>query len=457
MKVLLVKPISTKATNITPCLGLGYLATAIRKNHRVKYLDCVKEKLSFEQFEQRLKELQPDVLGIQFFTCDHSSVLRMASLAKQLGCTVIVGGPHPSGIPQEALSHDCIDYGFQGEAELGFPLLLEALEKKGYSTFQSIPGLIYKEKNDIKINPVRFMETFDELPAWDLIRPDNYPLAPHGSFCKAKSAPIMVTRGCPFQCQYCAGKRSTGARLRKRPIENVITEIKMLHDQYGIKEIHIEDDNFTLDGEYAKEVCRAILKLDFKLHLACPNGVRLETLDEELLKLMEQAGFYSFAIGIESGNDRVLKKMGRHVTAEKMKAQIELIARVTKIRMTGFCMMGYPSETLAEMEDTATFTRTLPIHRVQYGNFHPLPGTPIFDELVREGEIDVSKIVWDRYQDNTISYSPKGVTPQQLKEEMSKAFKKFYFRPRIMWGLLNEIKSPQQAKILMKRALESFS
>ena len=139
-----------------------------------------------------------------------------------------------------------------------------------------------------------------------------------------------------------------------------------------------------------------------------------------------------------------------------MREKIKLIARTTKIRMTGFCMMGYPTETLREMEETARFTRTLPIHRIQYGNFHPLPGTPIFDELVESGEINVEGIRWDRYQDNTISYSPKGVTPGQLKKKMSKSFTRFYFRPKIMWGLLTEIKSIGQAKILFKRAIESF-
>ena len=404
MNIILCKPISEKATAITPCLGLGYLATAIRKKHEVILLDCVKEKMDFKDFDEFLQKEKPDIVGIQYFTCDHSSVLKMAKVAKESGCTVVVGGPHPTGDPVGTLKNKDIDFAFKGEAIKGFPMLIDSIENT--NSFENIPGLIWRKEGKVIINDNSFDYDFEELPAWDLIKPDKYPFAPHGTLCRAKPAPIMITFGCPFLCAYCQGKHLTGSNIRKRSIESIINEIKLLYEIYSIREIHIEDDNFTLDKNYAPEVCKAIINLGFKdLYFACPNGVRLETLDEKLLKLMEQAGFYSFAIGIESGNNRILKKMGRNTTKEVIRKQIELIKNNTKIRMTGFCMMGYPTETLEEMEETAEFTRSLPIHKVQYGNFHPLPGTPIYDELKESGEI--KDLDWDKFQDNTISYSPE--------------------------------------------------
>lgn len=457
MKILLVKPISEKATNITPSLGLGYLAGAL-KEHDVTYLDCVKEKMDFEKFEiDLILKNYFDVVGIQYFTCDHSSVMLMAKIIKIYSpeTKVVVGGPHVSGFP-DCVKDPNIDYGFIGEAEVGFPQLLKQNFKDPYS----VPGLVTQLYNKLIINKPNFEEDIDKFEvAWDLIKPEEYPIAPHGSFVRTPpSAPIMTTRGCPYNCQYCAGKKSTGDKLRKRSVENIYKEIFNLYER-RIREIHIEDDNFTLDKEFAMRFCRTIINVkttgELKdLSFACPNGVRLETLDEELLKKMEEAGFYSFAIGIESGNNRILKKMGRNITKEKIREKVELIARTTNIKMTGFCMMGYPTETIEEMEETAEFTRSLPIHKVQYGNFHPLPGTSIFDELVKDGYNPEDK--WDNYQDNTISYSPKGVTPEQLKKTMEKAFKKFYFRPRIIFGMLREIKNWTQFKILFKRGIESF-
>ena len=447
MKILLVRPISEKASNVMPLLGLGYLAYALRK-HNVIYLDCVKEKMDLNRWYDYLKNNKFDYIGFQVFSCDVSSVLKMIESIKET--KIIVGGPHISGKPDFVL-HERIDYGFIGEAEIGFPKLLE----EEYE--EDVPNLVWKNKGKLIINKQEFHDHIDDFAVdWEKIKPDTYPIAPHGSFVKTPpSAPIIVTRGCIFSCNYCAGKKSTGTKLRKRSIHMIMDELTLLYNKFGIREFHFEDDNFTLDKQFAKEVCREIIKWkgNKKVSFACPNGVRLETLDEELLNLMEKAGFYSFAIGIESGNNRVLKKMGRNVTKEIMKEKIELIAK-TNIKMTGFCMMGYPTETLEEMEETARFTRELPIHRVQYGNFHPLPGTPIYDELIQSGEI--KDIDWDAYQDNTISYSPKGVTKEQLKKKMEQSFRKFYLRPKIILGLIREIKNWYQFKVLVKRAIESF-
>lgn len=459
MKILLVRPISEKATNITPPLGLGYLAGALRREHNVQILDCVKENIDLSYFEEFITKHKFDVVGIQVFSCDASSALRMAdSIKTETPKTkVVVGGPHISGCPDFVLNED-IDFGFQGEAEIGFPMLLQTLHLP--HTYPRIPGLIFREGTALEKNTPYFEEDIDKFDvAWDLIHPETYPIVPHGSFVKnPPSCPVMTTRGCPYQCAYCNGRASTGSLLRKRSIENIMREIDLLY-QRGIREIHIEDDNFTFNREFVKAFCLAVMErrkagLLKDICFACPNGIRLETLDEYILEDMEKAGFYSFAIGIESGNNRILKKMNRHTTKEKMKEKIELIASKTKIRMTGFCMMGYPTETLQEMEETAEFTRRLPIHRVQYGNFHPLPGTPVFDELVAGGYDPNDK--WDSYQDNTISYSPDGIAPEQLKRTMARAFRRFYFRPKIIYGMLKEIKDWRQFKILLKRGFESF-
>lgn len=163
-------------------------------------------------------------------------------------------------------------------------ILLDYLNTKN-TDFSSISGFIWRDNGHIKSNECHFEEELDNIaiPAWDLIHPESYPESQHGVFYrKFPIAPIMVTRGCLYLCTFCAGKLVSGNRLRKRSIANVLCEIKMLYNGYGIREFDIIDDNFTLDLNYAKSLLRELINLNLDISLATPNGVRLDALDEEL-------------------------------------------------------------------------------------------------------------------------------------------------------------------------------
>ena len=129
--------------------------------------------------------------------------------------------------------------------------------------------------------------------------------------------------------------------MRYRSITNVIAEIKLLYDSYGVRELHIEDNNFTLNKEYVVNFCQAMIDLKLNLALALPNGVRLDTLDEAVVKLMARAGFYAMAVGIESGNDRILKLMKKKLSTDLIREKIKLIKKHTKINLTGLFLIGY--------------------------------------------------------------------------------------------------------------------
>ena len=357
------------------------------------------------------------------------------------------------------LSIKNIDFAFCGEAEKGLAKLCSYLiDKKGLS-LEEIEGLVYRKNNIICINDRKIINDIDEIdmPAWELINPNSYPHAPHGTFTKSlPSAPIITSRGCPYNCTYCSVKLNTGKKLRKRSPENIINEIELLVNKFGVKEIHIEDDNFTLDRERVIKFCSLIKEKNIKINWACPNGVRLDTLDKELLKLMEETGCYSFAVGIESGSDKILKDMKRSITSDKIREKVELIASATKIKMTGFVILGYPTETMEDMKKTIKFVNSLPIHRAQYSNFLPLPGTEIFNDMLSAGTIRIEDMNWDNFQDNRIVFSPEGMTVKTLNNILKTAFRKFYFRPRIILNLIKEIHSINQFKFVLKRVFDIF-
>jgi radical SAM superfamily enzyme YgiQ (UPF0313 family) len=372
----------------------------------------------------------------------------------------LMGGPHISGIPVDTMNRiNSLDYGFCGESEIGIVSLCDRMSGKKKSSLEEIPGLVYRQNGNVWTNENEIYTELDaiDLPEWDLIDPGTYPHAPHGTFTKSLPvAPVITSRGCPYSCTYCGVKLNTGRKLRKRSPENIILEIELLTSKYGVKEIHFEDDNFTFDRERVVKFCNLLIEKNLKINWACPNGVRLDTLDEELLKLMEDSGCYSFAIGIESGSDKILKDMKRHITVDKVREKVHLIADSTNIKMTGFVMLGYPTETEEDMNQTISFVNSLPINRVQYSNFLPLPGTEIFNELSASHEIELEKINWDDFQDNRIVYSPKNISPKKLESILKKAFYKFYFRLKIIFNLLGEIHSFNQLKYVFIRVMDIF-
>lgn len=463
MKILLVRPPSFKMPIIIPNLGLGYLASVLRNHHHsVNILDCAKERIDHQDFRDYIMQEQPDIVGVQMYTCDFTSVKQCTDIVKDLNSHTVtmVGGPHPSGDPEGTMQ--CLqnaDFAFAGEAEPGLPQLLELIESEKKPEIDSIAGLIYRDKGTIVKNRRGCIENPDDIPfpGWDLIPPGTYPVAPHGSFSKSLPiAPIITSRGCPFHCTYCAVAVNTGRKYRTRSVNNIIQEIKHLRDVFGIREFHIEDDNFTLVKSRVIEFCEKLKKGNLVMDWSCANGIRLDTLDKELLTNMEEAGCYSFAVGIESGSPRILVDMKRSETLEVMTEKINQVHASTNIRMTGYFMMGYPTETREDIQKTGELAMTLPLHRAQFSNFLPLPGTEIYDRLIANGEIDPHSMNWDFYQNNRIVYSPKGISPKALRRLMRRAFAKFYFRLPIIKGLLKEIHSLSQLRTIIRRFFDVF-
>jgi len=453
MRILLVKPYNL-SDHIQPSLGLGYLATSVRHKHDVRILDCIKDGISIDRLGKYIKEYNPDVIGFQCYTFDLKFVHEGLKLAKSINKEVVtvVGGPHPSAMPEETIKSlkGALDYLFIGEAETGFPKLIDILEG-ALKDFSSVPGLVWFEKGIARSNPRIAVDDLDSLgiPSWDLIRPDTYPESQHGAFFKKfPIAPIMVTRGCPYPCTFCAGKVVSGRKIRRRSIDHVLKEITYLNKHFGIKEFHIIDDNFTMDAGYAKEFLRRLKSLGLGMSWAVPNGVRMDTLDEELLALMKDTGLYMISLGIESGSDEVLGRMKKHITTSKIKDCVRMI-HSSGIDMAGFFILGFPGETESTIKETIKFAAELPLKRANFFTYLPFPGSESYEDLRSKGELD--GVDWERFYFMTAAYNPKGVTRQELKRLHRLAFSKFYLRPHIIFYHIRSVKSLRHLFFLTRR------
>ena len=453
MKVLLVKPHSF-SDHIQPSLGLGYLATSIRDWHDVRILDCIKDGVTADKFPSALKKHNPDVLGLQCYTFDLDFAKKAFRIAKgqNRNIVTVLGGPHPSAVGAGALEifKDDLDFAFIGEAETGLRRLLDLLER-GEKDFDAIPGLVWRDGERLRTNERRFADDLDSLgfPAWDIIQPQTYPEAQHGAFFrKFPIAPIMLTRGCPFPCTFCAGGVISGKKIRKRSIDNVLKEILYLYKDFGIREFHIIDDNFTMDTSYAKGFLRKLKGLNLDISWAVPNGVRMDTLDEEMLRLMKETGLYLISLGIESGSDRVLRDMRKNMTVSRIRECVRLINKAG-IDIAGFFILGFPAETEETIRDTIRFSLELGLVRANYFTYLPFPGSESYKDLRRRGELD--GVDWQHFYFMNAAYVPKGMTRKTLKGLQRIAFAKFYLRPRIIIYNIRSIKSFRHLLFLVRR------
>ena len=448
---------------LIPNHGLGYLATALKKDGlEVNIIDCIRDHTSARALRSHIEKESYDVVGFQIYTFDLEIMVGYLNELEEFTGIVVAGGPHPSADPSGTLQKfPRIDVLFVGEAEISLCKFLDVVQNnKNWRDLNltSIPGLNIRRGDTIESSPPKFEQNLDLLgfPDWEQISPPSYPIAPQGTFTRRiPYAPIIITRGCPYPCTFCAGKIISGCRIRRRSVPHVISELKFLIKKYRIKEFHIQDDNFTQDKEYVMLFCRTILENNLDLTWACPNGIRLDSLDVEMLQAMERAGCYSVAVGIESGSQRVLDLMKKKVSLADLKTKVNLIRNVTKWHITGFFILGYPGETKEEIKATIQLSRRLPLDKANFGILMPLPGTEA--SLAAEAAGWNPHIDLEKMSEYRSPFTPPGLSSKQFRFLFQMAFISFYARPRIIWRFLKQIKSIDQFKILIRRFRDVIS
>jgi anaerobic magnesium-protoporphyrin IX monomethyl ester cyclase len=456
MDVLLVKPVNY-SHQIVPPLGLGYLATALSRNgHRVALLDCIKERMDFDRFEQYLRKHPADMVGFQTFSCDLKNVARQAEIAKRVrpGIVTVAGGPHPSALPEQTVRENpALDFALAGEAETGLPMLAAELEN-GRMGFEHVPGLVWRNEHAVRCNAPALVDDLDSLgfPMWELIDPRDYPVAVSGFFYKnAPIAPIVTTRGCPHLCTFCGGRAVSGRKLRRRSPGNVIREIEMLKADYGVREFQILDDNFTASRKFVSEICTELIERKLNMTWCLPNGVRIDTLNDDLLTLMRKAGCYEFAVGIESGSQRVLDHMKKHLTLEQIERGVSMVSR-HGINVNGFFITGYPWGDEDDIRKTIEFACKLDLRRANFTNFLPLPGTESTRLLMEEGRLN--DVDWSEMFYAKTAFAPPGMTKAELKRWQRRAFLRFYLRPRQIIAMISDVQSLSHLKVVVRRSLD---
>ena len=446
LKVLLALPIREGNNfQVSPDLGLLYLGTALASNgFEVTLLDCPKEGFTFSDFRTFLRDNHFDVVGLRCFSRDHNYVHHHLKIARQVkpNCLTLVGGPHPSALAEFVLaSMPALDFAWRSEAEEGLPKLLNLFSEYGRqipeTQLPGIPGLVWRSSQEkhIQANPPSLGVDLDAwgMPRWELLQPETYP-----GFIWDDYFPVYTTRGCPYPCTYCNAPNLSGRKLRHRNIEGLVQELQFLKNRYGTRRFSIIDDEFTLHRKFAVPFCEALIDAGLDLKWDCPNGVRIDSLDPELLRLMETAGCESLAVGIEVGTERMQTVIKKMTTVEKIRERAEMIAGTSNIRITGYFMIGFLDETEEEIRQTIRFATSLPLVRANFNIVIPIPGTEIFEECIEAGRLKVEEIQWDNYTCDQIAFQRNQISSRRLLQLQREAYLRFYGRPRRIMGLATD-------------------
>jgi len=372
-----------------PPLGLSYVAAALEKaGFKVEMLDNYLLRKSIDEVKEIVKRASPEIVGM---TCSSASYPRCVETAKAIkevlpSCKIVVGGWHPSYVPESMLQHPEIDYVVVGEGERAMVELATCLTKGDEKAAAQVAGVAYRHEGKIVQNAQSFIKNLDELPF-----PARHLLPMHLyekeiPYLKAKPFTTMnIVRGCPFNCIYCETRRLWGQTCRGFSPPRVVDEIVHLKETYGIRGIYFVGDNFTINKKRTMELCELIKKSKLDVEWVCDT--RADMISRELLQAMKEAGCRTIWFGVESGSPRILEKINKGITIEQT-VQAFKLCREAGIRIASSFIMGIPGETLEDIEMTYKFAKKLDPDWAQFNVYIAVPGSGLYDEVMQKGLYD---------------------------------------------------------------------
>lgn len=373
-----------QSNSITGPLILGGILK--RAGHEVEAYEELNANIHFRRL---LKDT--DVFCLSLMTSNAPRGYELADIIhRETNAKVIMGGMHPTWLPEEALQH--ADQVIVGEGE---KVILDVVE--GRITDRIVQGIP--------------LEDVDEAPF-----PDYSILK---TPCEA--ANVISTRGCPYRCTFCTTSRMF-APYRQRSVDNVIEEIRM-YKKMGFRYMNFEDDNFTADKERAKEICRRMIAegLTFKESFFFGRTDLAE--DEELLQLLHDAHLTRVLIGIESLNQDALNSIHKGQNIENIR-KAGAACEKYHIRMIASIVLGLDEETAEDMDRSIAFAKSIHAYQLQPAILTPFPGTPVYEQFQKEGRMITDN--WENFDMMNVTFLPKNLTPWELQEEFYKASVTFY-------------------------------
>ncbi|OSM01918.1 putative Fe-S oxidoreductase [Magnetofaba australis IT-1] len=436
-------------------LGLGYLAAYLEKQGRRVELLVESPRVEFwAELNARLRQHAYLCVGISSMTSAFPQALRIARLVKQHApaTPVVAGGAHVSGVGAAALeAHAEIDFLVLGEGEITLWELARWLNAETDAEPTQIAGLAWRNAAGTVMRnaPRGFHPTLDDFPppARHLTQFTDFALHAHTTGGGGRGATMLSSRGCPFGCLFCSAHLTDGKKYRVRSIDAILAELRELRDRYEVRYVFFEDDVITVMRKRLLALCAAIVEADLQMTFGCFSTV--EHFDEELARTMSRAGFRLVIFGMESGDAQILAQLGKGKGATLDDARAA-VARCRRYGMRSFAsfVVGFPFESVAQIERTFAFGRALRPSLLTFNPLTPFPGTPLFDP---QRHTPAHADGWADFV--TTRALPFDMNPElsasQLMQRVQRAHLRYYLHPLTLWRMLREIRSWGEIQALL--------
>jgi radical SAM superfamily enzyme YgiQ (UPF0313 family) len=390
---------------------LAYLASALTAaGVEVRILDLVVFPYSQTMLQTLIQDFKPQVVGITAVTMTFDNAIAVLEDIKRINPRIltVMGGPHVSFCARETLdAFPKLDIIVLGEGEQTIVELVLA-SNSGHS-WVGVDGIAFRNRSEICFTAKRKpIKNLDELPL-----PDRH-LLPLGRY-RALGLPISLTtsRGCPYKCIFCVGRKMAGVKVRYRSAVNVVDELEYLND-FNFRQINIADDLFTANKNHCTAVCDEIIKRG--LQLKWTSFARVDTVSDAVLTKMKAAGCSAVSFGIETGNPQILKTIKKGITLKQVEEAVDMCNRAAILPFASF-ILGLPGETPETIKETMEFGNRLKNKGLSFG-FHllaPFPGSEV-RKSSKEYGIKILTNDWSQYHANRAIVETPSVNHRTLDD-----------------------------------------
>ncbi len=431
---------------IWPQVSLAQLAALLVPDYRVEIVDCIATRMSWPAFEQLLEQKRPTFYLTQVTAPTLRNDMHGVFIAKALGAKTIAFGTHVTPWTLETMRpFPALDLILRGEPELTLRELLDTLsqqtagerpETEAGAPLSSILGLAWRDQGKIVINPDRpFIANLDDLPVpLHHLLPLNKQRMP---MIKGPFTFIVTSRGCPAGCKFCIKHVSYQTSVRVRSPQLILEELQILAG-LGIHHVHMYADLFTVNRQQVVELCRLIIASGLKVKWTCNS--RVDYVDEEMLRLMGQAGCWYISWGIESANEGILKSIRKGYRKEQV-VQALRWAKAAGINNWGYFIIGLPGETEETIRETIAYAKALPLDICLFHIAAPYPGTPFFYEVVQNGWFRPGTNWEEVDMDRSTVLDYPGLSAERLEYWQKRATREWSLRPGPMLTFLKGMNS----------------
>jgi len=431
----------------TPPMGILCLAAYLRTRFDldIQLVNQRAEDWSTEELARRTIEFQPDIVGFGTLT-PWAYALGPLTRAVRQGCPdalILLGGPHISAFGARAMEDTDADAAVLGEGELSLEQIIRVRRDGG--DFSQIPGLIWRDADGAIItNPGTgpLIEDLDALPfpAYDLIDVRKYwRLQSMPPIPRRKYISLVSSRGCPYHCSWC--HRIFGKRFRAHSAERMADEIAYYVRTFGIDDVEFLDDVFNLDHARLIEFSELCHRRNIQIKIAFPNAVRADILTQEDVDALADAGTYFCSFALETGSPRLQELTGKRLNIPRFLKAIEMSVK-RGIFANGFNMLGFPTETAAEMQQTIDVASHSKLHTASFFTATPFPNTTLYEYALKNCPERLANINYDRTDFSRIPVNLSDVPDEVLFYYQRKANRQFFMNPIRLARILRDFPQP---------------